>query len=140
MYKSEQRIVLSGSYLAKHNVEKNIKINKHWLRALANKKLFGLKHGDIALIILPEHQKIVATSSRRIKPVKIYAPGWHTPIPIPDYNEEYNFRVKPDQTVEVIGYGRTIAATNPTFGLVELEEYDPVIYLKPEIFFSVIFF
>ena len=82
-----------------------IKLNKDWFKALQDKKENLLKHGDIALIVLPTHKAIDLTVDG-IEPVYIYAPNWHAKIPN-DPRSRHEWRLA-DRRTTVFGYGKTL--------------------------------
>jgi len=98
-------------------IDDTIKINKHWFRSLLDKKIKKLRHGDIALIILPEHLKIDLEKTNTV-PINIYAPEWHVKrekmsngkqLKLSSFQPEVTareFRMV-NRSASVVGYGRT---------------------------------
>ena len=67
---------LDETDLFQENLQKIVKVNDHWFDSLDNKRKFGLNHGDIGLIVLPEG-KWIDMERTRTNAVEIFAPGWH---------------------------------------------------------------
>ena len=67
---------LDETDLFQENLQKIVKVNDFWFDSLDNKRKFGLNHGDIGLIVLPEG-KWIDMERTRTNAVEIFAPGWH---------------------------------------------------------------
>jgi len=98
---TEQDILLENELSGK-GLHKHLIVNPYWFRSLHDKKTQQLRHGDIALIVLPKHKAIDLDRTETI-PVNIFAPRWHTGL---TKRSEDEWRIH-DREATVVGYGRT---------------------------------
>jgi len=115
-HKHERQIVLNLKRMSRGDINNMIKINQHWTTSLADKRVFGLKHGDIALIKLPKDKHIIPSKDLKVKPVHLYAPGWHCPMDYEIFTEEFDFKVPGKNKLEGVGYGRTVGGYSTDYG------------------------
>lgn len=100
----EEQTVYFNSYdIRRHGISQIIKLNDHWYRSLHDKKKYWLKHGDIALIVLPK-DRALNLSKLGIKPAGIFAPTYHTTPPTNQMKSEWNII---GRNATAVGYGRT---------------------------------
>lgn len=100
----EEQTVYFNSYdIRRHGINQIIKLNDHWYRSLHDKKKYWLKHGDIALIVLPK-DRALNLSKLNIKPAGIFAPKYHTNPPSDQMKTEWNIN---GRNATAVGYGRT---------------------------------
>jgi len=106
LHGNEQVINLSYSDIRRYGINQLIKVNDHWYHSLHDKKIYHLKHGDIALIVLPETEEL-ELERLGIQPLGIYAPTWFTTPPTSQIKSSGGeWRIE-GRKATAVGYGRT---------------------------------
>lgn len=102
----EQIIHFSYSDIRKYGINQLVKVNDHWYHSLHDKKIYHLKHGDLALIVLPRSEAL-NLDRLGIQPLGIYAPTWFTTPPASQIKSPGGeWRIE-GQKATAVGYGRT---------------------------------
>ena len=91
-----------------------VKMNRNWFKSLNEKKAHNLRHGDLAIILLPEG-KSINFAQTGARPVYLFAPGWHNKIP-KNHKSRNEWRIT-NRNTTVIGYGRVSVTQKHRKGL-----------------------